>query len=229
MFSIIDPAGTLVAAYGFDEGTGTSVVDRSGNGNSGIITGATWSSSGRFGKALAFGPGALVTVNDSASLDVTGALTLETWVYPTALSASWMNLICKPAGNPGSVPPCYVLQGCSSSQAPSFFVSPASANAVAPSALSLNTWSHLAATYDGAMMRLYVNGVQVASRAQTGTMTTSSDALSIGGNTFSGQNWTGLIDEVRIYSRALSPSEIQTDMNTPVAPKPLPPGNIRVV
>ncbi len=77
---------------------------------------------------------------------------------------------------------------------------------------------HLAATYDGATQRLYVNGVQVSSRAQTGAMTTSASPLRIGGNGVWGEFFQGRIDEVRMYNRALSPAEIQTDMNTPVTP-----------
>jgi len=79
-------------------------------------------------------------------------------------------------------------------------------------------WAHLAATYDGVMMRLYVNGVQVASRAQTGAIATSTNALQIGGDTIYGQYFAGRIDEVRIYNRALSAAQIQSDMNTAVGP-----------
>jgi len=82
--------------------------------------------------------------------------------------------------------------------------------------LPLNTWTHLAGTYDGATLRLYVNGVQLSSRAQTGPIQTSTDALTIGGDALYGQYFAGQIDEVRVYNRALSASELQTDMNTPV-------------
>src|SRR5262245_44687828 len=65
------PAG-LVAAYAFDEGGGTAVGDASGNGNSGSVGTATWTSSGKFGSGLVFnGANSRVTVNDSASLDLT--------------------------------------------------------------------------------------------------------------------------------------------------------------
>ncbi len=99
-----------------------------------------------------------------------------------------------------------------------------------PHAVNTTDCFHLAVTYDGTMARLYLNGVQVASQAQAGALTTSTDAMSIGGNTFYGEHWIGLIDEVRIHNRALSASEIQTDMNTPVggAAKPLPPTNLQV-
>ena len=58
-------------------------------------------------------------------------------------------------------------------------------------ALTANTWAHLAATYDGATMRLYVNGVQVASRAQTGAIATSTNPLQIGGDSIYGQYFAG--------------------------------------
>src|SRR5262249_7873765 len=84
------------------------------------------------------------------------------------------------------------------------------------SALPLNTWSHLAETYDGSSLKLYVNGVLVSSRALTGSITTSGSPLRIGGNSVWGEYFNGLIDEVRVYNRALSQGEVQADLNTPV-------------
>ena len=92
-------------------------------------------------------------------------------------------------------------------------------------ALTANSWAHLAATYDGTTMRVYVTGAQVASRAQTGNIATSTDPLQIGGDSAFGQYFAGTIDEVRIYNRALSPTEIQSDMNTPVGVSTPPTGN----
>jgi PKD repeat protein len=225
--SASDPADSLVASYAFDEGTGNTIVDASGNGNNGTLTGGVWTNAGRFGKALSFGAGSIVTIADSASLDVTTAVTLEAWVNPSTASTSWRNVLIKTAGDPGSANPCYVLQGTTGGSGfPSAYISPASGNVVGASALPVNTWSHIAATYDGAQIKFYVNGTQVASRAQTGAITTSGDALTIGGNAFSGSNWDGLIDEVRIYNRALTQSEISADMLQPVsgAPPPIPAG-----
>ena len=65
--------------------------------------------------------------------------------------------------------------------------------------------------------RLYVNGTEVASRMQPGAIATSTNPLQIGGDTLYHQFFKGMIDEVRIYNRALSAAEIQTDMNTPVS------------
>ncbi|MGZ8688373.1 MAG: LamG domain-containing protein, partial [Gaiellaceae bacterium] len=67
-------------------------------------------------------------------------------------------------------------------------------------------------TYDGATLRMFVNGVQVASRAHAGTMTPSTGVLRIGGTNVASEWFAGRIDDLRIYARALSASEIQLDM-----------------
>jgi hypothetical protein len=89
-------------------------------------------------------------------------------------------------------------------------------NAVGSAALALNAWSHLAATYDGSNLRLYVNGALVSTAAVTGSMAASTGVLRLGGNSVWSEWYAGLIDEVRVYNRALTQAQIQTDMNTPV-------------
>jgi hypothetical protein len=69
----------------------------------------------------------------------------------------------------------------------------------------------LAATYDGATQKLYVNGALVGNRSQTGAITLSNGALRIGGNSVWGEYFTGYIDEVRVYNRALTQAEIAED------------------
>ena len=97
--------------------------------------------------------------------------------------------------------------------------------------LPLNTWTHLATTYDGSALRLYVNGTQVATLAATGSIVTSTGALKIGGNALWGEWYSGLIDELRVYNRALTPTEIQGDMTRPVTSAdttaPSAPGTLR--
>src|SRR5207244_1303537 len=83
-----------------------------------------------------------------------------------------------------------------------------------PTGLGLNTWTHLAATFDGATVRLYVNGAETVSQVQTAALTPTAGTLQIGADSYTGENFAGRIDEVRIYNRALSAAEIQTDMNT---------------
>ena len=79
------PPPGLVAAYGFDAGTGTTTADQSGNGNNGTVSNTTWSTTGKFGNALSFnGTNSSVTVPDSSSLDLTTGMTIEAWVNPAA-------------------------------------------------------------------------------------------------------------------------------------------------
>ncbi len=84
-----------------------------------------------------------------------------------------------------------------------------------PSEILPNTWTHLATTYDGTTQNLYVNGALVASRPQAGAVVTAPNPLHIGGDSIWGEYFSGIIDEVRIYNRALSQAEIQSDM-TPI-------------
>jgi hypothetical protein len=83
-------------------------------------------------------------------------------------------------------------------------------------ALSLNTWSHLTATYNGTTLQFYINGVLAGTRAVGAPLVTSGSPLRLGGNAVWGEFLAGRVDEVRIYNRVLSVAEIQADMNTPV-------------
>jgi PKD repeat protein len=208
----------LVAAYGFEEASGTTVADKSPQGNNGVISGASRTSSGRFGKALSFnGAGNWVTINDSPSLDLTNRVTVEAWVYPTTNMAGsyWRTVVAKE--HPGGA--SYYLAANSDLDKPQFGIGTENwgwYKLYGGPLLAANTWTHLAATYDGTIQRLYVNGTQVASRAQTGNMMVSSGPLRIGGTEIWSEFFQGRIDEVRVYNRALSASEIQADMNAPV-------------
>jgi hypothetical protein len=84
---------------------------------------------------------------------------------------------------------------------------------VAPSAIPLNAWSHIAMTFDGSRLRLYVNGVQVASHAVSGSVAATSQPFRIGGNDVWGEYFKGSIDNVRVYDRVLTQSDIYADMN----------------
>src|SRR5262245_40245131 len=203
--------GGLVAAYAFSEASGATAQDASGNGNTGVLSGATWTTAGKYGSALAFdGGSALVRIDDAPSLRLTGQMTLEAWVYPTA-SGGWRDVVYKATD-------AYYLAGSSL-----FAGVPATGGSMAPgdplyapAVLPLGTWSHLASTYDGATLRLYINGAEVASRVQTGSIASSTAPLTIGGDGVFGQFWAGLIDEVRVYNRALSAAEIQSDLGRPI-------------
>jgi glucose/arabinose dehydrogenase/PKD repeat protein len=213
-FNATTGPGGLVAAYSFNEGSGASVADASGGGNVGSIGSATWSTAGKYGNALSFnGSSARVAVPDSPSLRLTSGMTLEAWVFPTLVNTAWRDVIYK--GNDD-----YYLEATSSNSGRPVgggIIGGSYGEAYGTSNLAANAWTHLAATYDGTTLRLYVNGTQVSSVARSGAIATSNGVLSIGGDPLYGQFFEGRIDDVRIYNRALTQAQIQTDMATPIA------------
>ena len=201
----------LVAAYSFDEGAGSVLTDASGNGHDGTISGATWAG-GHDGGALSFN-------GSSASVDL-GALgtfyqsgfTLEAWLQKATTKkdvgvlGTWT-----PSGGPmiwidHIVGDYQLTLGASGLQY--YLDSGHPAN--------LGQWQHVAATFDGSTARFYIDGTEVASRSVTYSVGTS-NAWRIGAyGSPAGNFFDGLIDNVRIYNRALGASEIQTDMGQPV-------------
>lgn len=212
------PTDRLIAAYGFGEGSGTTTADTSGNGNTGTVMAASWTTSGRYGGALSFGGGGMVTVNDSNSLDLTNEMTLEAWVYPTIPATNWTTIAVKES--PGSF--VYALVGDPGGR-PGAYVSTSAQGllgATGPSALALNAWTHVAGTYDGTRLRLYVNGSEVATVPASGNIVSAAGQFRMGGNSIWGEYFVGTIDDVRVHARALKPAEILADMNTPVGGYP---------
>jgi hypothetical protein len=214
---VLAAATGLVAAYGFEEGTGTTLSDASGNSNNGTLqNGPVWVTGGKFGKALQFdGINDLVSVPDANSLDLTGGMTLEAWVYPTGSMSGWDSILMKEYST-GLI---YALYANGDSNVPYIFISNNSTEhgIGGTSSLPINKWTHVAATFDGSNLRLYINGTQVRVLAFSGNIQTSARGMYIGGSSvWSNEGFAGIIDEVRIYNRALSASEISTDMNTPV-------------
>ena len=204
----------LVGAWAFDEGAGTTTADASGRGNAGTVTGASWTTQGRYGNALSFnGSSSMVRVADSASLDLTTAMTLSAWIRPTASQSGWRTILQRETD-------AYFLNA-SNSTGP---LRPSGGGTFGgntqflsgPTASPVNAWTHVALTYDGATLQLFVNGTQVASRATTGAIQATDNPLWIGGNNPYGEYFQGLIDEVRVYDRALTQADIQADMNAPV-------------
>jgi Concanavalin A-like lectin/glucanases superfamily len=206
----------LVAAYSFDDFGGAVTADASGNGNHGVITEATRTASGYFGNALKFdGVNDWVSVNDSASLDLTSGLTIEAMVNPATVMSSWRTVVMKEQ----SGDEVYSLLANNTSNKPVMgqWINGGVKVLYGVSSLAPNTWWHLAATYDGQTQRVYVNGDMVSERAQTGSIQTSANAMHIGGNSIWGEYFQGTIDEVRIYNRALSSTEVGTDYKTAVS------------
>ncbi len=205
----------LVAAYSFDETSGTTVEDSSGNGNTGMILGAKRSANGKYGKSLLFdGVDDWVTVADNGTLDLDKGMTIEAWIHPTTTLSSWRTVVMKEQSGGAS----YYMAANSDANKP--------ANGVYIGAEQIlrsgtrpkpNIWTHLAVTYDGSYQRLYIDGTQVGKQLMSGQIQHSNGVLRIGGNSIWGEYFKGYIDEVRIYNRVLTDKEIRTDIGTSVA------------
>jgi len=168
--TIVSSTSALVAAYAFDEASGGTVTDASGNGRTGTISNASRTASGKYGGALTFnGTNARVSVPDAAALHLTNGMTLEAWVNPSAATSSWRDVIYKGTDN------YYLMASTDSAGKPAVggTFGTGNVNVFGSAALPLNTWSHLAATYDGTSLRFYVNGTQTGSVAQTGALAAS--------------------------------------------------------
>ena len=226
------PVGGLVLAFGFEEAAGNSVLDSSAAPVNGTIAGATRVAAGKIGRALSFdGVNDWVTVNDTTAskIDLTTGMTLEAWVRPTSALSGWESVVIKERTTVGLSYALYANDGApdaSGFAGPAGYLRPGpvasttdqGVRQASHTSIALNTWTHLATTYDGANQRLYINGALVATKPQTGSTAVSNQPLRIGGNGVWGEFFQGLIDEVRIYNRALSAAEITADMTTPVVP-----------
>ena len=218
------PSTGRVAAYGFSEGSGTTTTDATGNGHTGTINGATWTN-GRYGKALSLnGSTNYVDLGNAADLQIAGSMTWSAWIYATANPADDGQIIAKSNGagwqfktSPDTGPQTFGVG-----------VSPNSGSITqrySNTVRQLNTWYHVAGVFDAAAatLNIYVNGV-LDNGVLRGTIPTSQynnagENVVIGRRT-GGYYFQGIIDEVRLYNRALSQAEIQTDMNAAVAPTP---------
>lgn len=206
-----------VAAYSFDEGSGSTAADSAGN-HDGTIAKATWTT-GKYGSALNFnGADALVSVANAADLDLTGAFTLEAWVRPGSLSAA-RPVISKGETSKGASG--YLLSAKHTANSAGYVASSGSAAEVAGPALPTNAWSHLTLTFDGANLRLYVDGKLAATKTGVAIAVKATSApLEIGHSAFGGY-FEGRIDEVRIYNETLTEGQIQVDRDNRVeAPAP---------
>jgi hypothetical protein len=221
---LITPKATPVAAYSFDEGTGTTVEDVTGHGHTATIEGAKWAR-GRYGDGLEFKGSEhnVVKIPASSELNFEEEFTLEAWVRPASSTDKLAPILGKTTGGgSGSKSLSYYLYAGNSESKPYGeiqHVLGTGKKATAASAPAGATWTHLALTFDGAKERLYVNGVQVAETTAEAPVTTSGE-LQIGAETEHSEWFSGRIDEVRIYNRVLNGVEVGSDMEAPlITPK----------
>jgi hypothetical protein len=212
----VPPSGGLVGRWNFDEPPDMPVAfDAAGHRLGGELLGIT-RVPGIIGGGIECGEGAVV-VPDDPLLSVEEAVTIDCWVRTDVPEQHNRWVVNRIQG--GGIETGYrlgMLQG-----KPCFEVPQTawSHHLTGPDPLPLGRWVHLAGTFDGHTMRLYVDGTEVAALDRPGPVKRSHFELMIGGFApRSKGNFQGHLDEVRLFSRALSAEEIRTSHDALAAP-----------
>jgi len=205
------PAG-LVSYWKFDETSGTTASDSSGNNNNGtLINGPAWTT-GKIGNALQFdGANDYMDAGSGSNLNITGAKTLSLWIKPSS-SAIDKRIIAAPSGF--SEPYIIIQHNLQISIADGTLLS--DAKTTTGNVLSTSAWTHIAVVYNGADItaaKVYANGVQQTLGNPPWVYGVPAGNLRIGSRQDNLGFFPGSIDEVRIYSRALTASEILAEYN----------------
>jgi len=220
----------LVGHWKLDDATGDTATDSSGNSNDGILmpNSPVWTSDGVINGALYFdGIDDYVEIPDDPSLDITDEITLMAWVYPenwdnddwTTDDGTAENAIITKAED-GDVG-VWNLHYKTNAKGFRFELNGGDNNEdyginiyeEMPST-ELNNWYHVAGTYDGSQVKLYINGEMVSSEPYTHLIDTNEAPLRFGKQFYWStiySMWNGKIDDVKIYSRALSDTEIENE------------------
>jgi hypothetical protein len=209
----------LVGYWRLDDPAGSpSARDWSGWGNDGTLVGldpsTAWVAGGPEGRALSPQAKGYVNVAPSTSIDsITDQVTVAAWIYLDTAVTDYATTISRQIG--AGYEQHYHLS-VNSPQDAALFITTSTAGKIfisSPMTVPLQTWVHLAGTYDGTTARLYVNGVEVNSAAESGPFAAETNPVVLGGN---GNTSTravsemipGKLDEVMLYRRALSGDEI---------------------
>jgi len=203
----------LVGYWPFDEGSGKEARDVSGNGHDGeLISDPQWVQ-GKFGTALDFGgTGSYVSVPDDDALDLTDAVTFMAWFNLNEAIAGNRRMMSKNDS-------IFVIFDFGNPLCLDFLTKPN--NDFAESTTTdwgVGEWYHFAGTYDGDALRIYINGELEGEKSGVPKITASALDLWIGFDDWgSALGFHGIIDDVRIYSKALAVDEIREAMVGPVA------------
>lgn len=197
--------------WAFDNGSGSTAYDHVGS-NDGTITGATWTS-GVSGKALDFdGSSDTVDLPESASLDLSGTTdaTVAAWVNPdTAATANGQRIV--------AIGSTVVIGITASGEYFGYAHDGSSFNQVNGPSVTTGAWQHVAVTYDGANVRLYVNGKLEGTTPATGNLRTYTGNNAIGSRGDGARELDGQIDDPRVYSEALTPGQVERLYMEPAA------------
>jgi hypothetical protein len=211
---------SLLAHWSFDEGTGQVAGDISGHGNNGQLgsTGSadandpTWVEGKTGASALHFDGDDYVELAEATGLEPL-AITVEAWIRQPGSPGSYRYVVAK--GVSGCLGASYALYS-GGSGGLSFYVFNGSAFAFSPDAgtgVWDGEWHHAVGTFDGSVVRLYVDGVEIGPGTPTeiaiNYRLTTHDRMYIGDvRGTCNYPFSGDIDEVKIWSRAMAPSEI---------------------
>jgi len=219
----------LVAVWHLNEGSGSTTSDSSGNNNDGTINGSTWVD-GNFGKALKFdGVNDYVEVPNSASLNITDEITITFWTKQDPTSNFEKQIIGKGLENTGTR--TYGITTPYGSLGARFIICNTTDCSLCTYKWTDSNWHHVAGTYNGSHMKIYVDGIErdsvygnclIQGPIQSSGRPVQLGAwkLPSGGSSY----FNGTIDEAAIYNRVLSESEIQNHYDKGMGEEPIPPG-----
>ncbi|MCL5318568.1 MAG: hypothetical protein M1503_09975 [Thaumarchaeota archaeon] len=201
--------GSLQGYWPFDEGSGALTYDLSGNHYNGALNSLTWQSgpSCKFNGCLNFSGSAYVSIPSSLRITGTG-LTLSSWVYTPSFSTDAGVIM----GNdiPADQNLGVMLSLSKDASHVYFALGFGSSHAIFTPSYPFESgkWYMITATYDGSQMIVYVNGKSIGNTRQAGSIALGSASLRFGQRTDGLQPLFGKLDEVRVYNRALTATEV---------------------
>ncbi|WP_187436538.1 DUF4347 domain-containing protein, partial [Bradyrhizobium hipponense] len=227
--TLLGPAlitGGYTAGYAFNESSGTTTADATGHGITGtLVNGATFTTAGKYGNAVALdGVNDYVDLGNSTALKLTGSMTVSAWIYATAFPSDDAAVVSnKPYSGAGFQLDTTVDTG---RRTIGFKLTNSAGGDMiryGTTTLQPNTWYNIVGVYDAAAQTLhvYLNG-QLDDGQLVGTVTATqqSSALDVEIGQRPGNpgvfQFNGRIDDVRIADHAITQSQIQTDMATPL-------------
>lgn len=224
------PVGSAIGHWKFNEGVdntcsgGTNDACNSGSqgsaldgANSGFASPATstsgWTQSGKFGKALIFdGTDDIATITNTGAIDFdTGLInfTFSSWVYADSDGENDVGQIYQKGTN------TYLRvdsqSGSNLDIEANLDLATTDANVNVSSAITTGTWNHVAATWNGTTLTVYVNGINKGTDTGSGAISSDANNLLIGGTTTA--NFDGTIDSFTVYNYALTADQVKIDLN----------------